>query len=252
VAWDEFERHPLAGIGAYGWGNAYLIHGESLETPHRSHSLELDALAETGVTGFLLVIGSGAALLFGIARRSRSSLLATGALGASAYFAVHTAGDWVWTIPAVGLPVFLVVGIALSENRSSPLAGRVAIPAGIAALLVALLAFSPPWLSSRFVQRAYDAPTAAEAFDDLRWAKRLDPLSTDPYLAVTALVDSPADIPPLRSAVAKEPRSAELHFLLGLALLDAGRKADARRELRIGLAFSPRDQAIRGALERAR
>jgi hypothetical protein len=246
VAWDEFERHPLAGIGAYGWGNAYLIHGESLETPHRSHSLELDALAETGVTG------SGAALLLGIARRSRSSLLATGALGASAYFAVHTAGDWVWTIPAVGLPVFLIVGIALSEKRSSPLAGRVAIPAGIAALLVALLAFSPPWLSSRLVQRAYDAPTAAEAFDDLRWAKRLDPLSTDPYLAVTALVDSPADIPPLRSAVAKEPRSAELHFLLGLALLDAGRKADARRELRIALGFSPRDQAIRGALERAR
>jgi hypothetical protein len=158
----------------------------------------------------------------------------------------------VWTIPAVGLPVFLIVGIALSENRSSPLAGRIAIPAGIAAALVALFAFSPPWLSSRFVQRAYDAPTASEAFDDLRWAKRLDPLSIDPYLAVTALVDSPADIPPLRSAVAKEPRSAELHFLLGLALLDAGRKADARRELRIALGFSPRDQVIRDVLERAR
>ena len=51
VAWDEFERHPLAGIGAYGWGNAYLIHGESLESPHRAHSLELDTLAETGVIG---------------------------------------------------------------------------------------------------------------------------------------------------------------------------------------------------------
>jgi hypothetical protein len=158
----------------------------------------------------------------------------------------------VWTIPAVGLPVFLVVGIALSQDRSSPLTGRVATPAGIAALLVAFLAFSPPWLSSRFVQRAYDAPTTSQAFDDLRWARRLDPLSTDPYLAVTALVDSPADIPPLRSAVAKEPRSAELHFLLGLALLDAGRKADARRELRIAIGFSPRDQAIRSALERAR
>src|SRR4029453_4278171 len=45
VAWDEFERHPLAGIGAYGWGDAYLIHGESLETPHPSHPLALDARA---------------------------------------------------------------------------------------------------------------------------------------------------------------------------------------------------------------
>jgi hypothetical protein len=252
VAWDEFERHPLAGIGAYGWGNAYLVHGKSLETPHRAHSLELDALAETGIIGFLLLIGSGAALLFGVARRARSSLLATGALGAAAYFAVHTGGDWVWTIAAVGLPVFLIVGVALSEDRPAPLTGRVAIPSGVVAAFVALFAFAPPWLSSRLVERAYDAPTVSEARDDLRWARRLDPLSVDPYLAETAIVDSPADIPPLRRAVAKEPRSAELHFLLGLALLDAGRDADAREELRIALSFSPRDEAIRSALERAR
>jgi O-Antigen ligase len=252
VAWHEFERHPLAGIGGYGWGNAYLVRGDSLETPHRAHSLELDALAETGIIGFLLVIGSGAALLFGVARRARSSLLATGALGTAAYFAVHTGGDWVWTIAAVGLPVFLIAGIALSKDRSAGLAGRVAIPAGIVAVLVALLAFSPPWLSSRLVERAYDAPTASEARDNLRWARRLDPLSVDPYLAETTLVDSPADIPPLRRAVAKEPRSAELRFLLGLALLDAGRDEDARSELRIARALSPRDEAIQNALADAR
>lgn len=252
VAWDEFERHPFAGIGAYGWGDAYLVHGKSLETPHRAHSLELDALAETGIIGFLLLIGSGAALLFGIARRARSSLLATGALGTAAYFAVHTGGDWVWTIAAVGLPVFLIVGVALSDDRPAPLTGRVAIPSGVVAAVVAVIAFAPPWLSSRLVERAYDAPTVSEARDDLRWARRLDPLSVDPYLAETAIVDSPADIPPLRRAVAKEPRSAELHFLLGLALLDAGREADAREELRIALSFSPRDEAIRSALERAR
>ena len=252
VAWDEFERHPLVGIGAYGWGNAYLVHGESLETPHRAHSLEFDALAETGIIGFLLVIGSGAALLFGVARRARSSLLATGALGTAAYFAVHTGGDWVWTIAPIGLPVFLIAGIALSEDDSPPLSGRVAIPAGIVAVLAALLAFSPPWLSSRFVERAYDATTPSDARDNLRWARRLDPLSVDPYLAETTLVDSPADIPPLRRAVAKEPRSAELRFLLGLALLDAGREAEARRELRIALALSPRDEAIQNALADAR
>jgi O-antigen ligase len=252
VAWDEFERHPLAGIGAYGFANAYLLRGASLETPVRAHSLELDALAETGIIGFLLVVGSGAALLFGIARRARSSLLATGALGTAAYFAVHTGGDWVWTIVAVGLPVFVIAGIALSEDDSPTLPGRVAIPAGVVAVLVALLAFSPPWLSARFVQRAYDAPTVSEARDALRWARRLDPLSLDPYLAETALVDSPADIPPLRRAVAKEPRSADMRFVLGLALLNAGRKEDARRELRIALALAPREQVIENALARAR
>ncbi len=252
VAWNEFERHPLAGIGAYGWGSAYLLHGESLETPVRAHSLELDALAETGIIGFLLVVGAGAAVLFGIARRARSSLLATGALGTAAYFAVHTGGDWVWTIAAVGLPVFLIAGIGLSDNSPPPLAGRVAIPAGVVAVLVALLAFSPPWLSARYVERAYDAPTTSEARDALRWARRLDPLSIDPYLAETTLVESPANIPPLRRAVAKEPRNADLRFVLGLALLNAGRREDARRELGIAVALAPRVEAYRDALARAR
>jgi hypothetical protein len=150
------------------------------------------------------------------------------------------------------MPAFLIVGIALSGDRGIALPAQVAIPAGVAAVLIALLAFSPPWLSSRFVERAYDAPTLGDARRDLRWAKRLDPLSVDPYLAETALVDSPADIPPLERAVRKEPRNPELRYLLGLALLDDGRDADARRQLRIALARSPRDEAIKNALERAR
>ena len=163
VAWDEFERHPLAGIGAYGWGNAYLVHGESLETPHRAHSLELDALARRASSASCSSSEPGGAPVRRRPPRAQLARSATGALGTAAYFAVHTGGDWVWTIPAVGLPVFVIAGIALSEDRSSPLPGRVAIPAGIVAVLAALLAFSPPWLSSRFVERAYDAPTPSEA-----------------------------------------------------------------------------------------
>ncbi len=251
VAWEEFERHPAAGIGAYGWGEAYLVHGESLETPQRAHSLSLDALSELGIPGFLLIVGAGITVLVAIGLRARNSLAASGALGTAAYFAVHTGGDWVWTIPAVGIPAFVIVGIALSEDRASSLPGRVTIPAGIFVVLAAVLAFSPPWLSSRLVQQAYDAPTLAEAKNDLRWARRLDPLAVTPLMAESALVGSPQDIAPLTKAVAKRPRDAEIHYLLGLALLDAGRNADARRELRIALELSPRDEAIQGALDRA-
>jgi O-antigen ligase len=252
VAWDEFERHPAFGIGTYGWGYAYLVHGESLETPQRAHSLELDALSETGILGFLLVVGAGVLVLLALGQRARHSLGAAGALGTAAYLTVHTGGDWVWTIPAVCLPAFVLVGIALSEDRASTLSGRMAIGTGVVAVLAAVLAFSPPWLSSRLVERAYDAPTLAEASTDLRWARRLDPLSIGPLLAETTLADPPGDLPPLRRAIEKQPRNSELHYLLGLRLLDAGRNGEARRELRIALDLAPRNDAIREALERAR
>ena len=251
VAWDEFERHPAFGIGTYGWGYAYLVHGESLETPQRTPS-KLDALSETGILGFLLIVGAGVLVLLALGQRARHSLGAAGALGTAAYLTVHTGGDWVWTIPAVCLPAFVLVGIALSEDRSSTLSGRVAIGTGVVAVLAAVLAFSPPWLSSRLVERAYDTPTLAEASTDLRWARRLDPLSIGPLLAETTLADPPGDLPPLRRAIEKQPRNSELHYLLGLRLLDAGRNGEARRELRIALGLAPRNDAIEEALERAR
>ena len=128
----------------------------------RAHSLELDALAETGIIGFLLVVGSGAAVLFGVARRARSSLLATGALGTVAYSRSTPEATGCGRSPQSGCRCSYR-RIALSEDDPPPLSGRIAIPAGVVGVLVAILAFSPPWLSSRFVERAYDAPTMAEA-----------------------------------------------------------------------------------------
>jgi len=252
VALTEFEHHPVAGVGGYGWPVAYLRHGRSGEMPQRSHSLELDALSETGLAGGFLLVAAGVLALIAVGRIARHSLLAAGALGTGAYFAVHTSGDWVWTIPAVGLPAFVIVGIGASIDRDRPLPARIGIPTGIAAIVVALVAFAPPWLSSRLVDRAYERGTPAAAANDLRWARRLDPLAVEPLIAESALSTPPATIPPLLTAVAKQPRDAELYYLLGLAYIDAGRKVDARRVLKTALVLSPRDDAIRVALREAR
>jgi len=86
---------------------------------------------------------------------------------------------------------------------------------------------------------------------DLRWARRLDPLSTEPYLTQAALSRPPADIAPLERAVAKQPRVAELRFQLGTAYLQAGRKREARRELaeahRLSPNYAPYVEALRQA-----
>ncbi len=252
VALHEFEHHPVAGIGARGFANAYLVEGRSAETPERSHSLEMDVLSETGIVGIVLLLSAAAFLFVAAWPWVRRSVVGAGILGAGTYFAVHTGVDWVWTIPEVGLPAFALLGIGASRGGGAALTARAAVPAGAIALALALLAFAPPWLSGRFVDRAYTAGTASRTADELRWARRLDPLSTDPLVAEAVLARPPADIAPLERAVAKEPRRADLHSLLGNAYLAAGRKAAARREFRAALRLYPGSELARQGLARAR
>jgi hypothetical protein len=252
VALDEFGHHPLAGIGSRGFSSAYLLKGRSSETPARAHSLEMDVVSETGIVGLALLLGAGGLALAAAWPWARRSVVGAGMIGSGVYFAVHTGVDWVWTIPEVGLPAFVLLGVGASWGGGERLLPtRTALGAGVAALALSLFVFAPPWLSSRLVDHAYSAGPAAAA-DDLRWARRLDPLSTDPLVAEAALARSPADVHPLERAVAKEPRRENLRYLLGTAYLAAGRKEAARRELREALRLYPGDGLARQALANAR
>ena len=251
VALDEFRDHPLAGIGARGFGPAYLVEGRSTETPARAHSIELDELSELGVPGLLLlVVGLGGPLLVCFRRLRVREPAALAAFGTAAYWIVHASGDWNWTIPALGVPFFVLLG-AGAAGRTGSLRPAVAWGGAAVAAAVALLAFAPPWLSARLSDQALSSSGSRAA--NLRWARRLDPLSLQPYFVEAQTAASPdAAIPPLRKAVAKEPRSAEARYELGLAYARAGRAREARQELRRALALSPRAVEIRDALSRIR
>ncbi|HEX5223723.1 MAG TPA: O-antigen ligase family protein, partial [Solirubrobacteraceae bacterium] len=56
VSLDEFVAHPLLGIGADNFQQQYLLHGRSTEVPRYPHSIEMRALAETGVVGTALAL----------------------------------------------------------------------------------------------------------------------------------------------------------------------------------------------------
>jgi hypothetical protein len=156
----------------------------------------------------------------------------------------------VWSIPSVGLAGLVLAGIGASRGSPAPLRPRRAFVAGIAVVAVAVIGFAPPWLSARFTDRAY-GQTPPDRVASLGWAERLDPLSVDPLLAQAALAHSPNDIPPLRRAVALQPADSEVHYLLGLAYLDAHRRAAALRQLDIARSLSPNDPGILDALRRA-
>jgi hypothetical protein len=251
VSLATWKHHPLAGIGARGFGPLYLERGHSDETPARAHSLEVDELVEGGVVALLLlVLGIGLPLAT-VARRATVSLPGAALLAAATYWLVHSAVDWLWTVPAVTVPAVLLLGIGAAPEVPRPLSRAVGVAGALAAAALAVLAFAPPWLSARYTSRAYEASPGAAAAD-LRRARRLDPLAVEPYLAEAALAASPAlRIAALERAVRKEPRRAELRYLLGRALLDAGRARDARAELRQALRLYPRDDLARSALRAA-
>lgn len=246
VGLREFRDRPVGGGGGRSFGPAYLRHGHTDETPLRAHSLEVDVLGETGLVGFGLLALAIVAPLTGIARRTRLSLASAAILAACVYWFAHASGDWIWTFPAAGVPFFLLLGAGIASDEQPLLRTRVAAPAAAIAVLLALVGFAPPWLSSRFTEQAFET----RASSDLRWARRLDPLSSEPLLAEAALAASPADVEPLRRAVDMEPRRAELHFSLGLALRRAGRQAEARRELQTAARLSPRDPFVLAELRR--
>ncbi len=250
VAVNEFKAHPVLGAGSRSFGTAYLREGKSGETPARTHSLPLEVLAETGLVGFvLLVTALGAALL--PALRNRGTVPGTAVIGAAGYWLVHAAGDWTWTFPACGIAFFTLVGIAGAESKRR-LPRRAGLATAGACVLVALLAFAPVWLAARYVDRALvrGQPTAAS---DLRYAQALDPLSTEPYLIEAALAPTrEQSIAALQRAYEQEPRSVRINFLLGQALLSAGRRQEARVALERAARLYPDDEVIAAALRQAR
>jgi O-antigen ligase/polysaccharide polymerase Wzy-like membrane protein len=241
VAFDQFESHPLAGIGSRGFGAAYLQHRRTTETPARVHSVELDALSEVGLVGLALLAGGLALAVVRLIARTRAGDPATtAAFAGGAYWLTHASIDWIWTIPACGLPFFLLLGSGTSGGERRALAPRPAVLAAAATVVVVFVGFVPPWLSARLT-----------AHGELRWAKRLDPLAVEPYLAAAARAPSAsAASAALAQAVAKEPRVVELRYDLALAYIRAREWRAARRELRVARRLDPREVIIEHALSR--
>ncbi|HEY6149604.1 MAG TPA: O-antigen ligase family protein [Gaiellaceae bacterium] len=231
VALDEFADHPLAGIGSRGFGPAYLEKRNSPDTPVRAHSVELDALSELGMVGFALLLGVLVLPWPPILSRMRArDPAATAAFAGGAYWLVHASGDWIWTVPACGLPFWLLLGAGASGGDRRPLAMKAAVPAAAVAVVLAVVAFVPPWLSARLTDRG-----------QYRWAKRFDPLSVDPYVTQSS-------ISALQAAVRKEPRVVEWRFDLAQAYQRARELKKARAELEHARRLDPADPRIQEAL----
>jgi O-Antigen ligase len=266
VAWENFEDHPLIGVGADNYQLDYLERGDTGgATPRYTHSLELRVISHTGLVGVLLLGGAMVCALvasapFAVRARAGLGPATVGAcLMVFAYWVVHGSADWLWEFPALGGSAFAMLGVAAalaSLGRADPAAGvpRRFLVAGAAIMLVATASLTVTWLAERDLRTALRTADTDPlgALDRLDRGRGLNPLSTNfdkasgVILARQGRLDEAAI--EYREVIERTPRDSYAELQLGAIASELDQRSEALQHLRRASELAPRDRTIRQSL----
>jgi len=270
VSLDSLEDEPLLGIGAGSYEFAWERH-RTIEQPiHDAHSLYLEAFAELGLVGGLLVLALVGILLWtgyaawrtatGAQRERYAALLA-----AMLAFAVGAAFDWFWEVAALGAVFFLAAGVLVAGRcrqlaRATPpgaieLANRgfrFAV-AGLVTAWIAVIALVGPLLVERELNASSDAAAAgnvASAVDHADTARAIEPWAASPYVQLALLAELQNDYPTavnrLTQAIDREDRNWQLYYLRSRVKRKAGEAAAAQADLDRARSLNPLEECLDG------
>jgi hypothetical protein len=224
VAVNEFRDHPLAGVGAGNYDAGYFRERRTTEDVRQPHSLLLQALAETGVIGAVLVVlflGSLGAALLSAARRSSADAWLRASTAAAAgmvtLWVVQTNVDWLHLIPGI-TGAMLLAGALLVHNG-----------AGVPAVAARR---GPRWRPLVFA----GATLAAGSLAVLVWS---DHLRADAQSALAR--DPAAALAKARSSLELNDQALAAYYVLAAAQAREGRYASARRTLHRAEVIEPHD-----------
>jgi O-Antigen ligase len=266
-AWSLWKDAPAGGKGAATFEVARRDIREGSITTTEPHNLALQFLSETGIVGFLLllgVVGTGAVAAVVAVRRAEGAERAAAAalsLGLGAYV-LHALVDIDWEFVAVTGPAFFVLGalVGLGARRRARVARRVAGAVAIVGIGV-LYSLVAPYSSSRLVDSTYSdlsAGKTAAALSDGRAAHALNPLAVDPLFALgdveAARSDETAALRRYRQAVDLQPENSSTWYALGAYEFFTGRYKLALHDLDRAYGLDPYGPAGRpgGLLDQAR
>lgn len=269
VAWENFEREPITGVGADNFLRDYLLRGETDFPPSYPHSLEFRVLSQTGIVGFLLLGGAFAAGLVAAFPALRHGRLAGAAAGAAvlgfAYWVIHGSLDWFFEFPGLGAPAIAMLGIGAAVAATVPGRPGVRLPggrvaaAGAAALgMLLAVGFALPWLAERDLRDAREVSGSDPelALEKLDRAARLNPLSptADKTAALVLLRSERYDQAraELREAIQRDERDSFAWMQLGAIASVEMRQDDALRHLERARRLSPNDTVVASVLRSIR
>jgi hypothetical protein len=271
VAIDAFEEKPLLGVGAGTYVFAWDRHRSIALPVHDAHSLYLEAFAELGVVGGLLVLALVATLLWtGFSawraaphpQRERYAAL----LAATLAFAVVAGLDWFWEIAGLGVVFFLASGVLVAARcaqLAAPPDPRLVASgeerrfglavAGLAVAWIAAIALIGPLL----VDREIDASQSAAANGDLtsatshaKTARSIEPFAATPYVQLGLIAESegnyPVAVERLTQAIDREDRNWQYYYLRSKVEEEAGDQAAAEADLEQARHLNPLEKCLRG------
>ncbi|HVY79139.1 MAG TPA: O-antigen ligase family protein [Solirubrobacterales bacterium] len=271
VAVEAFGEKPVLGHGA----GTYQFSWEKLRTidkpVHDAHSLYLEAFAELGAIGGLLVLalvgwllwcGYGAWRNAADPQRERYAAL----LAAMLAFAVSAAFDWFWEIPALGGIFFLAAGAVIAarcsqiaaDPRREPSAGAEDRRFGFTVVVMVLawvsaLALVGPLLVEREIDSSQAAVAREDfgaAFDHADTARSIEPWAASPYVQLGLLAELQGDYAGAATyfgnAIDRENRNWQWYYLRSRAEHEAGDEAAAAKDLERARELNPREKCLRG------
>jgi hypothetical protein len=256
VALQGFAAAPVHGSGAGMYQTIWDLKRPRFGFNVNAHSLYLQALAELGVPGLVLLVVLVGAVLGGLGVRARGprrslygALLAGGVV-----WAMHAGVDWDWEMPVITLPFFAAAGLALSPRAHTEL-GRGAIGAGLGRgatnagrLVLAPLCLAAVVLGALMIgsqSRLTEAEHALYAWDcakaDSAAESSIKWLSARPQpYEILGFCDLRRGLPGLGvsamdQALRRDPGSWETYYALAIAQASAGidPRAAAERALRM-------------------
>src|SRR5215212_2477659 len=118
VAWEEWKEHPLTGTGAGTFPYIWLEDRPNFSGVKQVHNVYLEQGTETGIVGFLALVGFSALLLIYTAWTTLQAVgerkvLLAGLTAAVVVYLVSSALEWHWYIPASTIYFFILAGVTV-------------------------------------------------------------------------------------------------------------------------------------------